>query len=51
MNFKLTAFRIPQEYIDNLKEIKTKTHISISEQVRSALREYFKKNGIKDWYK
>lgn len=45
--FVPTALRLPVPYMEELKAIKKRLHISISEQIRSALRDYLAKMRMK----
>lgn len=44
-NFILWSIRIPLIYLNKLRELKKRTNISVSEQIRTALRDYFDKMG------
>lgn len=44
--FKFIGIRIPIPYIERMKKIKKLQYISISEQIRIALRNQFKKNNV-----
>lgn len=44
--FILWAIRIPKSYLNKLRLMKKRTHISLSEQIRTALRDYFQKNDL-----